>query len=67
MNSWGLSAIPIGLGGFWVTSGIGTVVLTLLGALGLSTQVITPRTRSLDEAEVDALLTSLLRDRKSVV
>ena len=35
-------------------------VLTLLGALGLSTQVITPRTRSLDEAEVDALLTSLL-------
>ena len=34
-------------------------VLTLLGALGLSTQV-TPRTRSLDEAEVDALLTSLL-------
>lgn len=26
-------------------------VLTLLGALGLSTQVITPRTRSLDEAE----------------
>ena len=35
-------------------------VLTLLGALGLSTQVITPRTGSLDEAEVDALLTSLL-------
>ena len=35
-------------------------VLTLLGALGLSTQVIAPRTRSLDEAEVDALLTSLL-------
>lgn len=35
-------------------------VLTLLDALGLITQVITPRTRSLDEAEVDALLTSLL-------
>jgi len=26
VNSWGLRAIPIGLGGFWVTSGIGTVV-----------------------------------------
>ena len=35
-------------------------VLTLLGTLGLSTQVIAPQTQSLNEAEVDALLTSML-------